>query len=174
MNNVKKILNIAFRILDIFQKSAVFISAVGFCLICFAQVVARYCFNNSIVWADQACRYLFCVSTFLGSALCVKDRKHTSIDILAEFLSERGKKIQNISIHAIIAVFGIVLCKSGYKLAKKAMRQKVTTLPLKMGMIYMMVPVSAVLITINALRVIMEDIEAYKALKKADGKEASV
>lgn len=174
MNNVKKILSIAFKILDIFQKSAVFISAVGFCLICFAQVIARYCFNNSIVWADQACRYLFCVSTFLGSALCVKDRKHTSIDILAEFLTERGKKIQNMGIHAIIAVFGVVLCKSGYALAKKAMRQKVTTLPLKMGMIYMMVPVSAVLITINALRIIFEDYEALKAMKKGEGKEASV
>lgn len=170
MDSIKKILNAVFKVLDVFQKGAVFISAVGFCLICFAQVIARYCFNNSIVWADQACRYLFCVSTFLGSALCVKDRKHTSIDILAEFLSERGKKVQNICIHTIIAAFGVVLCRSGYALAKKAMRQQVTTLPLKMGMIYMMVPVSAVLITLNAIRVIVEDLDA---LKKA-GKEGSV
>ena len=170
MDNIRKALNVLFKVLDIFQKFAVFTSAVGFCLVCFAQVIARYCFNNSIVWADQACRYLFCVSTFLGSALCVRDRKHTSIDILAEFLPERGKKIQNICIHSLIAIFGIVLCRSGYRLAMKSMRQQVTTLPLKMGMIYMMVPVSAVFITLNALRVISEDL----AMLKKDEKEAGV
>ena len=158
MNVLKKAITAILRVLDVAQLTALFISAVGFSIICFAQVIARYVVNNSIIWADQACRYLFCVSTFLGAAICVKERKHTSIDFLAEVLPSKGKKIQTIIIYAIIAVFGIVLARSGYELAIKAMRQKVSTMPLKMGQIYMMVPISAAFITLNAVRVVVNEI----------------
>ena len=161
MNGLKKALSVFLRALDAAQLTALFLSAVGFSAICFAQVIARYVLNNSIIWADQACRYLFCVSTFLGAAVCVKEKKHTSIDFLAEVLPEKGKKVQTIVIYAIIAVFGIVLMRSGYALALKAMRQKVSTMPLKMGQIYMMVPISAALISINAVRVIVREIQAF-------------
>ena len=159
--SVKKIITAILRILDAAQLTALFVSAVGFSIICFAQVIARYVVNNSIIWADQACRYLFCVSTFLGAAICVKKRKHTSIDFLAEVLSPKGKKVQTIIIYVIIAVFGIVLMRSGYALAIKAMRQKVSTMPMKMGQIYMMVPISAAFITINAIRVVAAEIIGF-------------
>ena len=161
MNGLKKALSVVLRALDAAQLTALFLSAVGFSAICFAQVIARYVLNNSIIWADQACRYLVCVSTFLGAAVCVKEKKHTSIDFLAEVLPEKGKKVQTIVIYAIIAVFGIVLMRSGYALAVKAMRQKVSTMPLKMGQIYMMVPISAALISINAVRVIVREVQGF-------------
>lgn len=158
MNGLKKALKALVKVLDVAQLTALFLSAVGFSLICFAQVIARYVVNNSIIWADQACRYLFCVSTFLGAAICVKDRKHTSIDFLAEMLPPKARKYQTIVIFVIIAAFGVVLARSGYALALKAMKQKVSTMPLKMGQIYMMVPISALFITINAIRVVIEEI----------------
>ena len=162
MKGLKKAVAVFLRVLDAAQLTALFVSAVGFSLICFAQVIARYVVNNSIIWADQACRYLFCVSTFLGAAICVKERKHTSIDFLAEVLPPRGKKVQTIVIYAIIAVFGIILVRSGYALAIKAMRQKVSTMPLKMGQIYMMVPISAAFITLNAIRVVAAEIAGFR------------
>ncbi len=161
MNGLKRTVAAILRVLDVAQLTALFVSAVGFSIICFAQVIARYVVNNSIIWADQACRYLFCVSTFLGAAICVKERKHTSIDFLAEVLPPKGKKIQTIAIYLIIAVFGIVLARSGYALAVKAMRQKVSTMPMKMGQIYMMVPISAAFITLNAVRVVISEIQSF-------------
>ena len=166
MQKIDKIFSTLFKGVDFANKALLCVAAIGFSGICFAQVFCRYVLNNSIVWADQACRYLFCVSTFLGAALCVNEKKHTSIDILAELLPEKGKKIQTIVIYLIIAVFGIVLAKSGAHLAAKAMKQKVTTLPLSMGVIYEMIPISAVLITINGFRVAFRELQDL--LRKED------
>lgn len=159
MASARKYLGYFFKGLDVLNKTLLFIAVSSFCIICFAQVIFRYVFNNSIVWADQACRYLFCVSTFLGAALCVNEKKHTSIDILAEVLPKKFLPYQTILIYTLIAVFGVVLIDSGITLAAKSMRQKVTTLPLNMGVIYGMIPFSAAIITINALRVVGREIE---------------
>ena len=74
MASARKYLGYFFKGLDVLNKTLLFIAVSSFCIICFAQVIFRYVFNNSIVWADQACRYLFCVSTFLGAALCVNEK----------------------------------------------------------------------------------------------------
>lgn len=148
-----------FKVLDYFSNTALILSIAGFSILAFTQVICRYALNSSLSWSEQACRYLFCVTTFLGAAVCVRERSHITIDILAECLPKRYLKYQSLVISLMIFVFTLLLIATGWQLAYKNLNQDTTTLPIKMGTIYMMIPISAAIMAINALRVAVADIQ---------------
>ncbi len=55
-------------------------------LITFAQVVARYAFNYSFVWALELTSYLFAWLIFLGMSYGVRVGSHIGVDILVKTL----------------------------------------------------------------------------------------
>ena len=57
-------------------------------LVVTAQVVWRYAFNNSLVWTEEASRYLFVWMTFLGAALAVKEGTHIRVTAFVDDLPE--------------------------------------------------------------------------------------
>ncbi len=144
--------------MDIFSKAALCLSVAGFSCLALAQVICRYIFNSSLTWSDQACRYLFCVTTFMGAAICVRDASHITIDILAEILPKRFLKYQAVVVSVLIFAVSILLAITGWQLAVRNLGQDTTTLPLTMGTIYMMIPISSAIMSINAVRVIYDNI----------------
>jgi TRAP-type C4-dicarboxylate transport system permease small subunit len=58
-------------------------------LVVTAQVLWRYAFNNSLVWTEEASRYLFVWMTFLGAALAVKEQSHIGVTAFVDSLPER-------------------------------------------------------------------------------------
>ncbi|MGI5117660.1 TRAP transporter small permease [Treponema sp. SP13] len=165
----KKIIDSFLKGLDSLNKILLFISTASFFSLCLTQVICRYVFNHSLSWSDQACRYLFCITTFLGTALCVKDELHTTIDILSEIISPKTKLYQKIYVYLIIFFVGIVLIFTGKILSVGTMTQKTTTLPITMGAVYSMIPISAAIICINAIRVIVKYIKLIKNYNTHDG-----
>ena len=57
------------------------------------QVCFRYVFNNSISWSEEVVRYLFVWLTFLGSAVCFRDKTHIGVEFFLDLLPDgfRGK-----------------------------------------------------------------------------------
>jgi len=53
------------------------------------QVCFRYVFNNSISWSEEVVRYLFVWLTFLGSAVCFRDKTHIGVDFFMDLLPTR-------------------------------------------------------------------------------------
>jgi C4-dicarboxylate transporter DctQ subunit len=51
-------------------------------LITFANVIARYVFNDNILWALEATVFLFAWLVLVGAAYCVKTRAHLGVDLL--------------------------------------------------------------------------------------------
>lgn len=51
-------------------------------LVTFANVVARYVFNDNILWALEATVFLFAWLVLVGAAYCVKTRAHLGVDLL--------------------------------------------------------------------------------------------
>ena len=55
----------------------------------FANVVARYFFNNPLEWAEEFSRYSFIWIVFLGAAYCTKSNRRIVIDGLVLALPSR-------------------------------------------------------------------------------------
>jgi C4-dicarboxylate transporter DctQ subunit len=50
-------------------------------MIMFAQVLSRYIINYPLNWSEECVRYMFVVTTYLGSAIAVKQAVHIEINI---------------------------------------------------------------------------------------------
>lgn len=51
-----------------------------------AEVVMRYGFGSSIIWAEELVRYLFIWFIFVGSAYCIPLHQHITVDLLIQVL----------------------------------------------------------------------------------------
>jgi len=59
--------------------------------IVFIEVIRRFVFSYSSVWAEETARYAFIYLVWLGAAAAIKDRSHIKIDIIYSFVSEATK-----------------------------------------------------------------------------------
>ena len=100
------------RVLEVFIVGLLLV----FVTLTFIQVVLRYLFADSILWADEICRYLFIWMVFLAAGLVVGKCKHISIEILKSFLSEGGSRILESISDILIIIFSIFLSVYGWKI----------------------------------------------------------
>ena len=78
-------------------------------LVTFAQVVARYVFNYSFVWALELVTYLFAWMIFLGMAYGVRVGSHIGVDVLVKSLGRLGARICGALAAALSIVYSVFL-----------------------------------------------------------------
>ena len=59
--------------------------------IVFMEVIRRFVFSYSSIWAEETARYAFIYLVWLGASAAIKDRSHIRIDIIFKFISDRSK-----------------------------------------------------------------------------------
>lgn len=83
----------AWRWLDRLEEGLLAVLLAGMTLITFVQVVARYVFNYSFVWALELTTWLFAGLIFLGMAYGVRVGAHIGVDAIVKNASERTARI---------------------------------------------------------------------------------
>ena len=78
------------------------------------QVVGRYLFNDTPVWAEGLALQLVLYVTALGVAVGVRDAGHIGLDSLVSLLPESFRLKVEILIHALVALFGGIMAWSGW------------------------------------------------------------
>ncbi len=73
-------------------------------VITFANVIARYVFNENILWALEATVYLFAWMVLLGASYCVKITAHLGVDAVLVRLSPSVAKV--LTLLAVVASIG--------------------------------------------------------------------
>jgi len=83
-------------------------------LVTFANVVARYVFNDNLLWALETTVFLFAWLVLLGASYCVKKNLHLGIDIVARVLSPANRRIMTLAAVAACVVFSLLLLKGSW------------------------------------------------------------
>jgi C4-dicarboxylate transporter DctQ subunit len=78
-------------------------------VITFAQVIARYVFNYSFVWALELVTYLFAWLIFLGMAYGVRVGSHIGVDALVKSLGKRGAQVCGALAAALSIAYSVIL-----------------------------------------------------------------
>ncbi|MEQ8602899.1 MAG: TRAP transporter large permease subunit [Marivibrio sp.] len=81
--------------------------------IVFANVVARYVFNNSMTWASEAAQWLFIAMIFLAVPLAHRSRRHLSINLLVDRLPPKGRSAAGLLGDVVVAYATIMLLFGG-------------------------------------------------------------
>ncbi len=83
-------------------------------LVTFANVIARYVFNDNLLWALETTVFLFAWLVLLGASYCVKKNLHLGIDIVANMLSPKNRKIMTLFAVSACIVFSLLLLKGSW------------------------------------------------------------
>lgn len=125
----------------------------GMLIIIFSQVVARYIFGYSLTWSEEIGRYIFVWITFLGMTVAFRAGSHVALDFLCKSLSGLPRKMLETVNGLLILLLAAAIVYSGWNLFLLGMRQKSPALKIPMQWVYIVVPVSGVILLIFALRV---------------------
>ena len=82
-------------------------------LIVIYNVVMRYAFKASVIWAEEMVRYIMIWVTFIGASLCIRHNIHVKIEILQNKLPFKWAKIQATVIYVICIAGSIFLAYLG-------------------------------------------------------------
>jgi C4-dicarboxylate transporter DctQ subunit len=77
--------------------------------ITFTQVVARYVFNYSFVWALELNTYLFAWLIFLGMSYGVRVGAHIGVDALVKALGPRAARVTAMAATALCMVYAAIV-----------------------------------------------------------------
>lgn len=97
------------RVMDQIEETAIAICLGLMTLITFANVIARYLFNNNILWALEATVFLFAWLVLMGCSYGVKKQFHIGVDVVINMVSPKARRVMALlSVTACLA-FAILL-----------------------------------------------------------------
>lgn len=93
-----------------------------------AQVFYRYVLGDSLIWAEELCRYLLIWQTFLVLGLAYSKGAFVALDFLPHALPPRGRWLLRAVMAVPITVFLVVIAWYGYDFASRFDRQTIPAL----------------------------------------------
>jgi len=88
-------------------------------LVTFMQVVARYVFNYSFVWALELTGVMFAWLIFIGMSYGVRVGAHIGVDALVKTLSKGAARIVGMTAAALCVVYALIVAYGGTQYVRK-------------------------------------------------------
>lgn len=116
------------------------------------QIVTRYFFNRPSTVSEELLTYSFTWMALLASAYVFGKRDHMRMGFLADKITGTVRKYLEVAIDLLTFAFaGVVMVYGGISITKLTMIQTTASLRVPMGYIYVIVPVTGLLIMLFSL-----------------------
>lgn len=149
------------------------VAVVGFSVMCISlilQVVFRYVLQMVAPWTEELARFACIWSTFLGAAICFEERAHIKIDFVIVKVSRKATSNILLLIDIIVtSIFIVVVFYGSILLLDIAGADTATTLPVRMWLVYLVLPISMGSIAIFAILRLWEAMAGTKDETEAAG-----
>lgn len=124
-------------------------------ILVFIQVVMRYVFRNSLSWSEELARYIFLWLSWIGASYAVKERSHFRVEMFADMLKGKARKIFELFVLLAWFAFCAFLAYQGSMITRHLLTrgQISAAMEIPMAWAYASVPVGSGLM---ALRLIVE------------------
>jgi TRAP-type C4-dicarboxylate transport system permease small subunit len=134
------------------------------------QVFFRYVLRQPLSWSEELARYFFSAIALFGAVLLYRDNKHINMTLLKDLIKNKTAKAAVDMLAALLVLFflGVVIW---YGLPMSFMMLRLNSFSssmvwLKMGYVYMLLPVSAAFSAVAVIEVILSMI--LKLLQKEE------
>ena len=115
------------------------------------QVVIRS-FGGGNAWTEAMARIIFIWQGIIGAAYVIGENDEVAIDFLVRKFPAAVVKFFEVLAHSIVGFFAVwVMIMGGWRLADSAFDQTVELLPFSQGQIYLILPVTGILIAIYCI-----------------------
>jgi TRAP-type C4-dicarboxylate transport system permease small subunit len=120
-------------------------------IVYFAQVVARFVFNQGIYWSEELVRYSCIFMVYLAAASLFKEDNHVAITALEELLPKKLQKCLYILISLINLTYMIFVFIIGVEILKVSAFQTSPNMQIKMSIVYLIFPISMALMFLHTI-----------------------
>ncbi len=123
------------------------------------QIFTRFVMQNSSSWTEEMARFLLIWIGLLGGSYALHTRMHLGIDILTYKLVGKKKQVVEVIIYSFVALFAlIIMVIGGFKLVNMTfqLKQISASMGIKMGYIYIVIPLSGMLMIFYSIAFIFE------------------
>ncbi len=128
------------------------------------QVFSRYTLAVAIPWTEDGARLILIAITFLGAAVALRDDEHVAINFLLKRIPLKHRRYVNILFNGAILFFLFFFIKGSIEMTIKNWVLPVVSFPkLKIGYIYLFLPLSASLMVYFLILKIINDINNIKS-----------
>lgn len=119
----------------------------------FAQVVARYVFNQPPTWTEELARFCQVWIVLLASSICVRKGSHLAVDYLGPALAPGARKAVALFTGFLIAIYSAVVVIWGVRLLMIGFVQTSPAMQLNMGLVYLVFPIAGGLMLMESILV---------------------
>ena len=113
--------------------------------VAFTNVVARYAFDASLVWATELTIFLFLWSAFFGAAYCFKKDAHIAVTVVLDLMPSKIAKGMLLISHTVTITFLLAIAYFGYEylyLLIELDERSIDLWDMPMWIVYLVIPVS--------------------------------
>lgn len=130
------------------------------------QVITRYLLGEPSVWSEELASYGFAWATMLGATYVFGKREHMNVDVAVERFSPKVQKTLALLSEVLILIFAVtILIYGGIQNTLLTIQQLSSSLPVTMGYLYSIIPISGVFIVLYSILNIYD-------IMRAEGEEA--
>jgi len=97
------------------------------------EVVMRYVFSSSLIWAEEACRYLLIWSSFLAAVLAYERGELANVEIVRQRLPRAWRLIAAMAANGLAVIFLLFLVYYGYIFASRVGGQPIPAMRFLLG-----------------------------------------
>jgi TRAP-type C4-dicarboxylate transport system permease small subunit len=129
------------------------------------QVFTRYCMPKPSIWTDELATFLMMWVGLLGASVALKHKAHLGIDYFVLKLSPKRRAMTAVFAYACVALFSLLaMLIGGSILVTVVLRygQTSAALGVKMGYVYLCVPISGFFLTLYSVEFLIERLVALK------------
>ena len=134
-------------------------------IVVWLEVFFRYVLRSPISWAPETARYIFIWIVFLGAFLAFRRGSHLKMDILVRFLPERVTARLNLITDVLTVIYTSLVLWSGRELIAKSIYQSMPLLGIPIGIVHLIVPVSAILVGLDIVVKIFSNVRINMSKK---------
>lgn len=116
-----------------------------------AGVFFRYVLNAPLPWPEELSRFTLVWLTFIGASLAVKRQGHIIVDFAVHFLAPRARLWMTLAVQLTLIAFLILFAVLGIQLVQRTWVLVSTALSLRMGLVYLCVPLGSTLMIIHLI-----------------------
>mgnify|MGYP001603623709 CR=1 FL=1 len=129
-----------------------------------AQIVNRYVFGSSFVFAEEMAVQLMIWIAFLGAAKCVTENAHTRLTVVVDKLSPKLKCGAMLLSNLLCIVFLGIAAWYGFKLVGTTWRGTTIGTHIPEGLVYLAMPLSGLIMIYFLIQSSVGAIRSYKDL----------
>ena len=133
------------------NRAIIFVMMAVMTTLVFVNVVARYVFNFSIIWAEEVSQYLMIWIAYLGAGLALREGRHVALEMLHDRLSAPVCRKLRMAVGGLLLAFLGAVTVLGFQFAVFVWNQETPVLNISLGIPTLAIPIGALLFALHLL-----------------------